>query len=137
MAAPRAPQDRQAPKTRTVQRKPTAAELAAADAADRIEAETEALDTEEWITVPLPTGEDIRVLPFLRWPRTTYRAIVRGGDFEAVADVIHDEDRDTFEDWESDIGALIGWVTDLISASGQDLGEYGASNRSSRRMRRR
>jgi hypothetical protein len=138
MAAPRQPQDRQAakPRTRAVQRKPTAAEMAAVDA-ERIEAEAEALDAGEWVTAPLPTGDTVRVMPFLEWPRRTYRAIVRGGDFESVADVIHDDDLAAFDGWDSNIGDLINWVTELIVDSGQEVGESGASNRSSRRARRR
>ena len=139
MAEPRQPQDRKTPKprARAVQRKPTTAEMAAVDAAERIEAEAEALDAGEWVTVPLPTGDDVRAMPFLRWPRSVYRSIVRGGDFEAVRDVIHDDDLDVYDDWDSDIGALIDWVTDLIAEFGQDLGESEASSRSSRRTRKR
>lgn len=140
MAAPRDPQDRQAPKPRTrrtVQRKPSAAEMAAVDA-ERLEAEADALDDAgEWMNVPLPTGDEVRILPFLEWPRGTYRAIVSGGDFEAVTDVIHEDDMPAWDAWDSNIGELIRWVTDLITDSGQDLGESGASNRSSRRGRRR
>ena len=104
---------------------------------ERVEAEVEALDSGEWVTVPLPTGDNVRVLPFLRWPRSVYREIVRGGDFEAVRDVIHDGDLEVYDDWDSDIGDLIDWVTGLIADSGQEPGESVASNRSSRRMRRR
>jgi len=141
MATPREPQDRQAPKPRTRRATRTTQQTAteqAVSAVERIEAEAEALDsTEEWLTVPLPTGDDVRVLPFLEWPRGVYRRIVSGGDFEAVLDVIHEDDVPAWDAWDSNIGALIRWVTDLIADSGQDLGESGASNRSARRTRRR
>ena len=134
MAAPRAPQDR-----KPRQRKPTAAELAAADATDldRVEAEAEALDG-DWLTVPLPDDAgDVRVLPFMAWPRATYRRIVRGGDFEAVEDVIHDDDRAVFDSWDSTIGDLIAWVGTVVAAAGQAIPESGASTRSVRPIRGR
>ena len=141
MATPREPQDRQAPEPRTRRATRTTRQTAteqAATAVERIEAEAEALDSaEEWLTVPLPTGGAVRVLPFLEWPRGVYRRIVSGGDFEAVSDVIHDDDLDAFDAWDSNIGDLIGWVTEVIADSGQDRGESVASTRSSRRGRRR
>ena len=119
-------------------RKPTVAELAAseASAADQLEAEAAALDT-DWDTQTLPTGKRVRVRPLMDWPRSTYRAIAVQGDFEAIADVIHEDDAAAWEAWDSTIGELIEWVMGVIEDAGSSLGNSSGPKRSSRITRRR
>lgn len=135
MAAPRTPQDRKTPVKRTTRK--TAAP-AAPSPAERIEAEAAMIDdTREWVPTQLPNGQTIRMLPMSVWSRSVYNAVANGGNFEALAAVVHEDDRDTWADWDCPIGELMEFAVGLVIEGGQEVGEAVASRYSSRSTRRR
>jgi hypothetical protein len=125
--------------TRAVQRRSTPAEVAAAEA-DRVEAEAEALDS-DWLIVPLISDElaalDVRVVPFVKWPRSVYRDFRNNGDFEALGRVVHPDDREAWGGYDCTITDIGSWVERCVAAAGQDVGESRASRRSAQRTARR
>ena len=126
-------------KTTTAVRRSTAAEIAASEV-DRAEAEAEALDV-KWQIVALD-GEgmeplDVRVKPFVKWPRSVYRDFRNNGDFEALAQVVHPDDRDAWTEYDCTIVELGEWVEACARAAGQEPGESRASRRSAQRTARR
>lgn len=117
-------------RTRTAAvRASTTAEIAASEvsADDRRRAEAEAMDV-GWLIIPL-RGEDIRVKPFMDWPRRIYDAAISRGDLTAVSDVIHEDDRTVWSNGDATVRDSFRWLEQVARASGQDVGESGASSR--------
>ena len=103
------------------------------DDLQRQEAEADALDA-DWMTVPMG-GVPYRVLPFTAWPRSVYRGMRNQGNFEALADVVHPDDREAWLAADCTVGELGEWVNDAMEAAGQAAGESRPSNASSRNTR--
>jgi len=119
-------------RTRAVARPSTDAEIAASEAARRVETEASTIDV-AWVVVPLG-GDEVRARPFRDWPMSVYRRVTNG-DFAALSGFLHEDDEDVI--FEHSVGEVLDWMNDLIEASGQEPGESRASRRSSRRTARR
>jgi hypothetical protein len=107
----------------------TTAEIAASEvsADDRRRAEAESMDV-EWLIAPL-RGDSIRVQPLMDWPRRIYDAAISRGDLTAIAEVIHEDDRDLWANGDATVRDSFRWLEQVARASGQDVGESGASSR--------
>lgn len=118
------------------QRRSTSAKITAveATAAERLEAEAESLDG--WVAVEF-LGEQIRVKPALDWPKNLYQIAVHGGDFDALAEVMHEDDQEYWLNVECTVREAAEFLGRVIAASGQEPGESRASRRSSMRTARR
>lgn len=119
-----------ATRTRTAAaRASTTAEIAASEvpADDRRRAEAETMDV-DWLIIPL-RGEDIRVKPLMDWPRRIYDAAISRGDLTAVSEAIHEDDRAVWSDGDATVRDSFKWLERVARASGQDVGESGASSR--------
>lgn len=124
MTAPRKPAVRQ--------RASTAAEIAASE---RVEAEVEAIDT-EWIGVDFQ-GEVLRIMPAMDWPKDIYQAVVHQANFDALAEVMHEDDADAWVSADCTLREAMDFLEHAVRAAGQDMGESRASRRSARRTARR
>lgn len=143
MSAPRVPQDRQTPRkraTKTVQRKPTKAEMAAAEVTevDETTGLRSEVDVEETGWVEVPWGDHtFRILPGEEWRQSTNDAINEGRFNDWAADVMPTEDYKVWLDLDPTNREFGEFMERMGEEVGASLGEYGQSNRALRRMRMR
>jgi hypothetical protein len=112
----------------------TARKPAASAAVERLEGEAESLDG--WVVEEL-NGTPIRIQPALDWPKNLYQIAVHGGNFDALAGVIHEDDRAHWLNAECTVREAAEFLGRAIAASGQEPGESRASRRSYRGTARR
>jgi hypothetical protein len=144
MAAPRKPQDRKTPTARkrapakAVQRKPTAAEMAASEAADATTGLRTEVEVEEtgWITVPW--GDlTFRIRPGQEWRQSTNDALNEGSINDWAEAVMPADDYEAWLDLDPTNAEFGAFMQAMGEEVGAGLGESGPSNRALRRMRRR
>lgn len=143
MAAPRPPQDRQTPRKRaakTVQRKPTAAEMAATEVTeiDETAGLRSEVEVEETGWVEVPWGDRIfRILPGEEWRQSTNDALNEGRVNDWAADVMPTGDYEVWLDLDPTNREFGEFMERMGRKVGASLGESGPSNRALRRMRMR
>ncbi|MFK0182297.1 hypothetical protein ACIQVR_40805 [Streptomyces xanthochromogenes] len=92
--------------------------------------------TQQHITVSL-CGEPVRVVPATAWRVSTQRRL-RFGDLDGfVADVLHEDDYELYEELDPTAEEFRQFVVDAQELSGEGSGKSRGPNRSSRRTRRR
>jgi hypothetical protein len=92
--------------------------------------------TQRHITVSL-AGEPMRVVPATVWRVSTQRKL-RAGDLDGfMADVLHEDDYELYEDVDPSLVDFNQFVVDANELSGESSGKSRGPSRSSRRTRRR
>ncbi|MFE4857386.1 hypothetical protein [Streptomyces sp. NPDC056670] len=92
--------------------------------------------TQQYVTVSL-CGEPVRTAPATAWRVSTQRKL-RSGDLDGfMADILHQDDYEVYEDLDPSFAEFSQFVVDANELSGESSGKSRGLNRSSRRTRRR